>query len=111
MSAGSPAYIVACISTEVIITDILRMSSFFFFFSSRRRHTRYWRDWSSDVCSSDLGPVDRGDHRLGEGTQAEHQARHVLLVGEPVARLVAAVVAGRTAVAGEVQAGDRKSVV
>src|SRR3712207_7027073 len=25
-----------------------------FFFSSRRRHTRYWRDWSSDVCSSDL---------------------------------------------------------
>src|SRR3712207_6096584 len=23
--------------------------------SSRRRHTRYWRDWSSDVCSSDLG--------------------------------------------------------
>src|SRR3712207_7447237 len=28
-----------------------------FFFSSRRRHTRYWRDWSSDVCSSDLMPV------------------------------------------------------
>src|SRR5438445_8453512 len=27
----------------------------YFFFSSRRRHTRYWRDWSSDVCSSDLG--------------------------------------------------------
>src|SRR3712207_3677231 len=26
----------------------------FFFFSSRKRHTRYWRDWSSDVCSSDL---------------------------------------------------------
>src|SRR3712207_7833519 len=23
-------------------------------FSSRRQHTRYWRDWSSDVCSSDL---------------------------------------------------------
>src|SRR5699024_12110472 len=30
----------------------------FFFFSSRRRHTRSKRDWSSDVCSSDLG--DRG---------------------------------------------------
>src|SRR5690606_39976870 len=30
-------------------------SSFFiFFFSSRRRHTRFSRDWSSDVCSSDL---------------------------------------------------------
>src|SRR3712207_8708984 len=25
-----------------------------FFFSSRRRHTRYWRDWSSDVCSADV---------------------------------------------------------
>src|SRR5437870_5684651 len=30
---------------------------FFFFFSSRRRHTRWPRDWSSDVCSSDLGAV------------------------------------------------------
>src|SRR5207249_9762844 len=27
-----------------------------FFFSSRRRHTRSKRDWSSDVCSSDLNP-------------------------------------------------------
>src|SRR5699024_8183882 len=31
---------------------------FFFFFSSRRRHTRSKRDWSSDVCSSDLDHVD-----------------------------------------------------
>src|SRR3712207_8372770 len=30
------------------------LQSSYFFFSSRRRHTRYWRDWSSDVCSSDL---------------------------------------------------------
>src|SRR5258707_4329326 len=30
-----------------------------FFFSSRRRHTRYWRDWSSDVCSSDLETLVR----------------------------------------------------
>src|SRR6266508_5291534 len=34
---------------------------FFFFFSSRRRHTRWPRDWSSDVCSSDL-PNDRAHH-------------------------------------------------
>src|SRR3712207_6700004 len=42
-----------------------RWSVFFFFFSSRRRHTRYWRDWSSDVCSSDLGEltVDGADPR------------------------------------------------
>src|SRR3712207_2380605 len=32
----------------------VRVNRMFFFFSSRRRHTRYWRDWSSDVCSSDL---------------------------------------------------------
>src|SRR3989449_10326374 len=31
-----------------------------FFFSSRRRHTRCSRDWSSDVCSSDLIHPDRG---------------------------------------------------
>src|SRR3989442_11808096 len=35
----------------------------FFFFSSRRRHTRCGRDWSSDVCSSDL-PVWDGATRV-----------------------------------------------
>src|SRR5437868_14981103 len=41
-----------------------------FFFSSRRRHTRSKRDWSSDVCSSDLvnakleRPMNRGDRRF-----------------------------------------------
>src|SRR6266536_4149824 len=32
---------------------------FFFFFSSRRRHTRSTRDWSSDVCSSDLAFIGK----------------------------------------------------
>src|SRR5207342_36897 len=32
----------------------MRVLIIFFFFSSRRRHTRFSRDWSSDVCSSDL---------------------------------------------------------
>src|SRR5258707_1751213 len=36
-----------------------------FFFSSRRRHTRYWRDWSSDVCSSDLERVTAPKQYLG----------------------------------------------
>src|SRR5437870_13117916 len=31
-----------------------------FFFSSRRRHTRWPRDWSSDVCSSDLNSYELG---------------------------------------------------
>src|SRR5256884_6720516 len=35
---------------------------FFFFFSSRRRHTRCSRDWSSDVCSSDLDAAVFGGH-------------------------------------------------
>src|SRR5207253_8067161 len=34
--------------------EISRKSERSFFFSSRRRHTRWPRDWSSDVCSSDL---------------------------------------------------------
>src|SRR6266480_4980524 len=40
----------------------------FFFFSSRRRHTRLTCDWSSDVCSSDLGrsAVQTMVHRLCE---------------------------------------------
>src|SRR5690349_22857536 len=42
--------------------------SLYFFFSSRRRHTRSLRDWSSDVCSSDLVSVARqhhADHAVG----------------------------------------------
>src|SRR5690349_15112692 len=35
----------------------------FFFFSSRRRHTISLRDWSSDVCSSDLAPGNHPDVR------------------------------------------------
>src|SRR5207249_679782 len=57
---------------------------FLFFFSSRRRHTRSKRDWSSDVCSSDLVPVGpegrspvprhRGAHNAhGEAYNAAHQ--------------------------------------
>src|SRR5690606_40227822 len=38
---------------------------FIIFFSSRRRHTRFSRDWSSDVCSSDLKP-DRRQGQFGK---------------------------------------------
>src|SRR3989449_5620376 len=37
-----------------LISSCTLIFFFFFFFSSRRRHTRCSRDWSSDVCSSDL---------------------------------------------------------
>src|SRR5205807_3293012 len=46
--------------------------SIIFFFSSRRRHTRLQGDWSSDVCSSDLGlrRADAEARLLGGGPQA-----------------------------------------
>src|SRR5476651_1013312 len=46
-----------------------------YFFSSRRRHTIYWRDWSSDVCSSDLL---FGERHLIAGAE-----RNLLLRREP----------------------------
>src|SRR3712207_6857528 len=57
----------------------------FFFFSSRRRHTRYWRDWSSDVCSSDLC-CERTDRRsLGQTVPA---GRSVAVLPGPGSQLV-----------------------
>src|SRR6266702_6344814 len=50
-----------------------------FFFSSRRRHTRWPRDWSSDVCSSDLlgpGRLVGGSHLTGNITG--HLCRQVI---------------------------------
>src|SRR5260370_8391606 len=46
------------------VIQILCVSELFFFFSSRRRHTRFKCDWSSDVCSSDLGCEKRLDGPL-----------------------------------------------
>src|SRR3989442_14049917 len=53
-----------------------------FFFSSRRRHTRCGRDWSSDVCSSDLPTSETSvssatmiTPAIGSGWAAERRAR------------------------------------
>src|SRR5207253_6894592 len=52
-----------------------------FFFSSRRRHTRWPRDWSSDVCSSDLvAAIDRLSLRRIYADLAE--PRDILFEGE-----------------------------
>src|SRR5690606_40104838 len=45
----------------------------FFFFSSRRRHTRFSRDWSSDVCSSDLVMRQAGTERAFTGELLENK--------------------------------------
>src|SRR5690625_7215638 len=51
---------------------LMRNVTSVFFFSSRRRHTRWPRDWSSDVCSSDLLTTRRGSQRAsGPHLQAE----------------------------------------
>src|SRR6266511_3018962 len=56
---------------------------FGFFFSSRRRHTRFSRDWSSDVCSSDLpGQEEQAEEQDDRGmleAGPEREAEHVLV--------------------------------
>src|SRR5690606_40306462 len=51
----------------------------FFFFSSRRRHTRFSRDWSSDVCSSDLVGV-----RHGQALRLNQSLANVVQPGPPM---------------------------
>src|SRR5690625_6342634 len=55
---------------EILHTFFSRFDIYYFFFSSRRRHTSWPRDWSSDVCSSDLflalGLVPAGAGRAHE---------------------------------------------
>src|SRR5207245_3137499 len=43
--------------TDSIFVSLAASVCRLFFFSSRRRHTRCYRDWSSDVCSSDLARI------------------------------------------------------
>src|SRR6266702_88328 len=71
-----------------------------FFFSRRRRNTRWPRDWSSDVCSSDLGwGRDAGRHRAGAGRRrggpVSERQRDAALPGDVVLRLVEAIAVER----------------
>src|SRR5207253_5159350 len=47
------------------------------FFSRRRRHTRWPRDWSSDVCSSDLHGCDRGQNVAAPHQRGDHAAQRI----------------------------------
>src|SRR5690554_1248568 len=60
---------------------IRQLFVFFFFFSSRRRHTRCGRDWSSDVCSSDLADNFGNTVHLFE-RECSVQRRHQKVVEE-----------------------------
>src|SRR5690349_24228878 len=61
---------------------------FSFFFSSRRRHTRSLRDWSSDVCSSDLSASSMNSSKLPKSpyardcTSAENITHYARIVKE-----------------------------
>src|SRR2546429_6765006 len=84
-----------CEKSDEFIAEAVRLDAVdkllvFFFFSSRRRHTRCSRDWSSDVCSSDLycrrwgvPLIDGGTVRLprivGQG-----RALEIILTGRKV---------------------------
>src|SRR5699024_12006813 len=52
-----------------------RAGAIMFFFSSRRRHTRSKRDWSSDVCSSDLDELPDSVTLAESETKLDHQGR------------------------------------
>src|SRR2546422_1986444 len=58
-----------------------------FFFSSRRRHTRCSRDWSSDVCSSDLGGhvlvTDFGIAKAAQEASVSQLTTEGMVVGTP----------------------------
>src|SRR5690606_1323608 len=55
---------------------------FFFFFSSRRRHTSFSRDWSSDVCSSDLNQLFIGPYAIDENRNVR-AIPYTLIPGRP----------------------------
>src|SRR5690625_7985412 len=59
-----------------------------FFFSSRRRHTRWPRDWSSDVCSSDLGLPLAGFHNLTD-EETQHLGPFAVVGGTVIFHLLA----------------------
>src|SRR5690606_40102617 len=56
-----------------------------FFFSSRSRHTIFSRDWSSDVCSSDLGTKNPGPEQ-GPGNHQQADRHQSQPAGDPAAQ-------------------------
>src|SRR5690242_21867298 len=82
-----------------------------FFFSSRRRHTRLTCDWSSDVCSSDLGAL--GDEGREDAAHRVADQRRPAVADprrEPVGELLEAIDVvgpGRTAEIGRASCRER----
>src|SRR3712207_7092386 len=99
---------------------------YFFFFSSRRRHTRYWRDWSSDVCSSDHDYMKEGVYDALDAIERATGEKGVNAIGYCLGGTLLATTLAHMAAKGDdrikaatyfvtmsdfSEAGDRKSVV
>src|SRR2546429_5407254 len=82
------------------------MLFFFFFFSSRRRHTRCSRDWSSDVCSSDLQVLALAIVGDGEGASKLVEIHVVGAASEAAAREVGRAIARSTLVKTAIYGAD-----
>src|SRR5258705_4516089 len=69
---------------EVSLVFVRMICIVIFFFSSRRRHTRCLSDWSSDVCSSDLGGrrIIRSEEHTSELQSLRHLVCRLLLGSE-----------------------------
>src|SRR5437870_4956375 len=89
----------------MVVNRVCLMLVLVFFFSSRRRHTRWPRDWSSDVCSSDLAL------RRVAGDLVERPADDLFRL--PIDRVFAVAGAGTVVTgstwSGSVRVGDTRS--
>src|SRR5699024_11813682 len=69
-----------CLEFSQMCDAVIQLDSLFF--SSRRRHTRSKRDWSSDVCSSDLGGVYYKDGTVGGGPPPKQLQRYPVRINK-----------------------------
>src|SRR5436309_9330086 len=58
-----------CIDRIRVLYELKCVNACYLFFSSRRRHTRFSRDWSSDVCSSDLRSTPTKTERQADASR------------------------------------------
>src|SRR5690606_39313469 len=94
--------------------DLLRC--LLFFFSSRRRHTRFSRDWSSDVCSSDLDilaevAAQRQALKLVVGFAAETHDVEKYARGKLVAKQLDLIIANQVGIAGGGFESDQNAAI
>src|SRR5438874_7430755 len=83
------------------------MLFFLFFFSSRRRHTRSLRDWSSDVCSSDLRSAEAYVRKYGELSDSQWLSKAVES-GRRAVKTTDDLAAGHVSLGMALVAGDQK---